>query len=233
MRPVVLNKMAAVSNLSDFELIFDGLQSLINQLDSAEYPNNDGFDRAQYLTLLGNDYYRTLSLLKNHTLAQIDSLADHPESEEEREGLAAFFKNVDELSSILSSLIQDFTEKSLEENDEATTEIIGLELEEQGDLERRRIGRPRLCITQCQLEAFDYLGFSVTKCANILGVSRHTIINRRTSFGMPPTRERYSQMSDTELDEMVSQMMNITPNVGERYTNGYLKQHGINVQKDV
>ena len=50
---------------------------------------------------------------------------------------------------------------------------------------------------------------------------------------MPPTRERYSQMSDTELDEMVSQMMNITPNVGERYTNGYLKQHGINVQKDV
>ena len=146
MRPVVLNKMATVSNLSDFELIFDGLQSLINQLDSAEYPNNDGFDRAQYLTLLGNDYYRTLSLLKNHTLAQIDSLADHPESEEEREGLAAFFKNVDELSSILSSLIQDFTEKSLEENDEATTEIIGLELEEQGDLERRRIGRPRLCI---------------------------------------------------------------------------------------
>ena len=55
-----------------------------------------------------------------------------------------------------------------------------------------RVGRPKLSITQDQLEAFDDLGFSVTKCASILGVSRHTIINRRNEFGMPSIRNRYT-----------------------------------------
>lgn len=78
----------------------------------------------------------------------------------------------------------------------------------------RRRGRPKFDITREQLEIFDELGFTITKIGSILGVSRHTIINRRREFDLPLSRNRYSIISDVELDILVSDIFHITPNTG-------------------
>ena len=79
-----------------------------------------------------------------------------------------------------------------------------------------RAGRPSYNISQEQLETFDELGFSVTATATLLGVSRHTVINRRRLYGLPSGSARYSDITDNELDEIILSISVVTPNFGER-----------------
>uniref|UniRef100_A0A7M5X4R2 Integrase catalytic domain-containing protein n=1 Tax=Clytia hemisphaerica TaxID=252671 RepID=A0A7M5X4R2_9CNID len=74
--------------------------------------------------------------------------------------------------------------------------------------------------------------FTITKCAQLLGVSRHTILNRRDEYGMPSVRRTYTDIDDNQLDEVISEILRITPNSGERYTIGALRERGLHVQRN-
>lgn len=92
-------------------------------------------------------------------------------------------------------------------------------------------GRPMYDIKKEQLEVFDELGFSMTRTASVLGVSRQTIINRRHVFGLLNIREGYSDICDYDLDQVVMNKFSITPNIGERYVIGALHDRAITVQR--
>lgn len=72
-----------------------------------------------------------------------------------------------------------------------------------------RAGRPAYSIQREELEALIELGFSFHQIAFMLGVSERTIRRRREYFGLPTGANCYSQLSDEELDTVVSDIMHV------------------------
>lgn len=81
------------------------------------------------------------------------------------------------------------------------------------------VGRPRFDIAQDQLEYLLDLRFTCADIARLLGVSLRTIRRRLDEFGIA-VRDRYSTMSDTELDEEVEEIKRNYPNAGIRIVTG-------------
>lgn len=99
-------------------------------------------------------------------------------------------------------------------------------------------GRKRLDITKAQLEYLRSFYFSWSKIANLLGVSISTLQRRRREFGLDERFEKYSPISDNELDSIYTELTNsnssggiITPNIGRRRFIGALRSRGLNVQR--
>ena len=92
------------------------------------------------------------------------------------------------------------------------------------------IGRPRLDIRKEQLEYLLSLGFSCTRIATVIGVSLNTIRRRMTDYGLSITA-LYSNISDHELDSIVSQIKQEFPNCGYRVTQGHLNRQGYRVSQ--
>lgn len=72
-----------------------------------------------------------------------------------------------------------------------------------------RAGRPAYAIQQEELESLIELGFSFHQIASMLGVSERTIRRRRQYFGLPIGANCYSQITDEELDTVLSDIMNV------------------------
>ena len=72
-------------------------------------------------------------------------------------------------------------------------------------------GRPPFVIPIEQLEALIELGVNMTTIATILGVSERTVRRRREMYGLPIGRDRYSDLSDVELDQLVSSILEVSP----------------------
>lgn len=64
------------------------------------------------------------------------------------------------------------------------------------------VGRPKFCITSEVLEDLRNLGFTWTRVATMLGVSRWTISRRVREYGLE-TMTEFSDVSDEELDRLV------------------------------
>ena len=95
-----------------------------------------------------------------------------------------------------------------------------------------RPGRPRLAITQGQLEALQRdSGFSWSDVARIFCVSARTLRRRRHELGMLVEGRQFSELTDTELDDLTRQALQITPAAGLRMVQGYLRQRGLVVQR--
>ena len=74
-------------------------------------------------------------------------------------------------------------------------------------------------IAQDQLEYLLDLRFTCADIARLLGVFLRTIRRRLDEFGIA-VRDRYSTMSDTELDEEVEEIKRNYPNAGIRIVTG-------------
>lgn len=70
-------------------------------------------------------------------------------------------------------------------------------------------GRPPYEIRKEDLEYMLELGFKFSQIAIILGVSERTLRRRREVFGLPIGSECYSDLTDTELDHLVSSIMEV------------------------
>ena len=86
-------------------------------------------------------------------------------------------------------------------------------------------GRPKLNITQEQLEYLLQLGFSCPKIALLLGVGLSTVRRRMADFGLS-VKALYSSITDQELDSLVSQIKKNFPNAGFRLMHGHLLHQG-------
>ncbi len=80
-------------------------------------------------------------------------------------------------------------------------------------------GRPKFEITQQQLEYL--LNFSCREVSDNLGVSLRTIRRRMTEYGLSVS-SLYSNLSDGDLDVLVSQILHEYPNCGYRLMHGHL-----------
>ena len=91
------------------------------------------------------------------------------------------------------------------------------------------IGRPKFDISYVQLKEMIEHRFSVRNIADLLGVSVSTIRRRMTMFGLT-VRDTYSNISDAELDYIISGAQQQYPNWGNRLMYGHLISIGIRVQ---
>ena len=84
---------------------------------------------------------------------------------------------------------------------------------------RGNMGRPRFDIEQDQLEYLLDLCFTCPDIARLLGVSLRTVRRRMEEFGIC-VRDRYSSISDAELDEELVSIKQVYPNAGIKTVSG-------------
>lgn len=91
------------------------------------------------------------------------------------------------------------------------------------------MGRPRYDIEEERLKELLFLNLSVDCISKLLGVSTRTIQRRMADFGLS-VRQRYSQISDEQLDQAILQIKTEMPTAGYRMVKGRLLSMGINTQ---
>ena len=91
-------------------------------------------------------------------------------------------------------------------------------------------GRPpkEICLDDVK---YLSLGISRTKVADILGVSRQTLYNRIKGCSNPEAFNRFSDLSDSELDSLISSVKETHPNDGEVMVAGHLLSCGVRVPR--
>ena len=70
------------------------------------------------------------------------------------------------------------------------------------------------------------IGFKWAQIAEIFGTSRMTLYRRRRELGLL-NEERFSNISDSDLKDIVSSLKNKLPDCGERIVPGFLRAQGI------
>ncbi len=86
-------------------------------------------------------------------------------------------------------------------------------------------GRPRLDISEQQLEYLLRIGFSCPQIASVIGVSSSAIRRQMTECGLS-VRKLYSSISDHYLDMLVRNIQHHFPNSGYRMMYAHLLQEG-------
>ena len=92
----------------------------------------------------------------------------------------------------------------------------------------RREGRPKFVITREQLMNLRETGMTWAKIATGLNVSERTLYGRVREFDIDGS---FSEISNTELDELLKSIMAVTPRAGESYIRGSLRGSGVRIQR--
>lgn len=89
-------------------------------------------------------------------------------------------------------------------------------------------GRPKISIEEEQVAGLRSLGMNWKKIATLLGVSEDTLRRRRREF---QENLDFAELDDTQLDELVKQILDEHPCLGERMLQGHLLSRGFIVQR--
>jgi len=93
-------------------------------------------------------------------------------------------------------------------------------------------GRPRYVIAEEQIRFLRELHFPWKKIADLLGVSESTLRRRRSIYGMTGDEEpSWTQISDNDLEKIVQEIQELTPNIGQARLLGALRSRGLNIQR--
>lgn len=92
------------------------------------------------------------------------------------------------------------------------------------------LGRPRYFLSREQLEFLLSLGFNKTQLSVMLGMSTRTIQRRMAEYGL--SRRNYSDLSEEELDRMVTEIQQQFPRAGYRQILALLQAHGVFVREN-
>lgn len=96
-------------------------------------------------------------------------------------------------------------------------------------LERGNSGRPRVLISHEYVSELLNMGLSVRCIANFVGVSRSTLQRRMNDWGFS-VRNLYSDLTDDQLDILVSDIHSSNPHAGYRMMLGLLRAQGHRLQ---
>ena len=91
-------------------------------------------------------------------------------------------------------------------------------------------GRPQFEIPKEQLELFLDYHFTVEQIAKMLGISSKTVQRRLKHYGLS-VKQTYAEISDNELDQIVSGIVQDFPNSGYKSVRGHLVSRGVRVQE--
>ncbi len=94
-------------------------------------------------------------------------------------------------------------------------------------------GRPRFNITEEQIVVLrERLGFRWTDIASLLHVSTRTLNRRRRENGLPVGQaQSFSQITNDELDNLIKDILTVTPQSGLGLIRGALRSRGLLVQR--
>ena len=87
-------------------------------------------------------------------------------------------------------------------------------------------GRPKFDIDNDVLEFYLGLKFTRKEVADILGISIRTVCTLIKEHDLR-SRDKYNQMNDEELDEMIELVVWDNPNSGFNFIHGHLESVGI------
>ncbi|XP_026128400.1 uncharacterized protein LOC113109073 [Carassius auratus] len=90
-------------------------------------------------------------------------------------------------------------------------------------------GRPRYDISYEQLCHCLRLGFNWQGIASLLGIDRRTLFQHRQRLEIRPLE--FAELSNYELNTLVRQILQRTPNAGETYILGSLRSRSIRIQR--
>ena len=91
------------------------------------------------------------------------------------------------------------------------------------------IGRPCVAVNIHHVEFLRKSGCTWDEVASVLGLSRSTIWRRLRNIGIQ--FDKYTDISDSQLDDAVKRVQQQHPNVGQVMLQGFLKQQGICIQR--
>ena len=94
----------------------------------------------------------------------------------------------------------------------------------------RRVGRPAIEIHESQLKFLLGNHFKLVDIAGLFECSSRTIQRRMRELGME--QYRHSEISDSQLDEMVSSIVHLQPSHGIRTVQSRLRASGFTIQWD-
>lgn len=113
----------------------------------------------------------------------------------------------------------------------SSVRLIITRVEEKQRLEQQSVlGRPSLIVEEDKLRFFVDSGFKVADMAAMCGVSKRTIERRLSSYDL--STRNYTDISDADLDEVVSGLSAAFPRCGEKLIDGRLRCQGILVQQE-
>ena len=92
------------------------------------------------------------------------------------------------------------------------------------------VGRPQFIIPIEQLKFLIDSQFTVPQMANIIGVSVRTIHRRLSDYGIS-VRDKYTTLTNAELDEYISRLHSEFPLCGNKQIAGHLISLGFHVQQ--
>ena len=93
-------------------------------------------------------------------------------------------------------------------------------------------GRPFFDIPPAILEELRGLGFTWTRIAKVLNVSRSTIHRRVTDHALEGL-SKFSEVTDAELDHVIEDSISRHgPITGQSYLIGHLRSLGLRIQRD-
>ena len=90
-------------------------------------------------------------------------------------------------------------------------------------------GRPSIALNVEHIEFLRTSGYTWEEVASVLGVSRSTVWRRLQDSNLHI--DKYTDISDSQLDNVVSQVQQQHPNVGQVMLQAFLKQRGVIVQR--
>lgn len=90
-------------------------------------------------------------------------------------------------------------------------------------------GRPRYDISHEQLCHCLRLGFNWQGIASLLAIDRRTLFQHRQRLGIRPLE--FAELSNNELNTLVREILQRTPNAGETYILGSLRSRSIHIQR--
>eukprot|EP00794_Sanderia_malayensis_P010335 gene10335-11410_t len=98
-------------------------------------------------------------------------------------------------------------------------------------------GRPRILIEEREIQSLYSIYRSWAKVSEILGISERTLYRRRNALGLPVSerkgpRKTYTEISDRDLANVVREVLDVMPEVGESYVIGACRRRNINVQRE-
>ncbi|CAH3039554.1 unnamed protein product, partial [Pocillopora meandrina] len=84
------------------------------------------------------------------------------------------------------------------------------------DSSRNGPGRPPYVIEEEQIRFLREMHFSWKKISDLLGVSESTLRRRRLIYGVTDQEElRWTQITDSDLENIVKEIQDLTPNIGQ------------------
>lgn len=122
---------------------------------------------------------------------------------------------------------------------DATNELLQLKLSEEEPVfcidvhpdRRGLLGRPRLNISPETLQWFVDCGYSAVGIAECLGLHPNTIRQRLNEHQLG-RQDRYSSISDEDLDQLVAGVLPACPNTGYKMMIGHLRAMGHTLQQN-